>query len=368
MRDVTGTLIAGAAAVVAGWFALALLRRYVERGRVNRALVYWAAALGMFCVAAAGLALGEAFGWSSASFRLYYLFGGVLTVPWLALGTVQTSSRDRVTLHVLGATAIVVGLLFVFPTVRAEDPLLYGLGAAFGIVWGLLLLLAGAEGVNAGSLAVIGTFTAVGAFAVLTGQILEPIPAEQLPEAAELLPSSVRAFAVGGNAVGSLLVIVGGITAAIRLGAVGAPHLVAGNLLIAFGVLIAASGGLFAFVGDTEGHAIAFAIGVTVMYAGFTRTTRLAVPPVEAPVERSTPLVEVYTREDCGLCERAERLVAEEGGRADVRLVDIDEDPELQRRYNIRVPVVVVDGEEVAEGRIEPGTIAAAVERAREGA
>jgi glutaredoxin len=365
VRDLTGTLIAAAAAIVAGWFALALVRRYVERGRVNRALVYWAVALGMFCLASAGLAMGEAVGWSGAWFRLYYLFGGVLTVPWLALGTVQISSRDRFTLRALGITGLVVGVLFAVPMMRADDPILYGLGAALGIIWGLLLLTS-AEGANAGSLAIIGTFTAVGAFVVLNAQISGPIPVGELPEAADLLLPGVRAFAVGGNAVGSLIVIVGGITAATRLRAVGAPHLVTGNLLIAFGVLIAASGGLFAFVGDTEGHAIAFAIGVTVMYAGFTRTTRLAVPPVEAPSERSTPLVEVYTREDCGLCERAERLAEEEAAEADVRLIDIDADPDLQRRYNVRVPVVVVDGEEVAEGRIESGTIAAAVEHARE--
>lgn len=80
------------------------------------------------------------------------------------------------------------------------------------------------------------------------------------------------------------------------------------------------------------------------------------------------PRIDVYTRERCGLCRKAEELVAEEAGRrADVRHIDIDEDPELQRRYHVRVPVVVVDGREVAEGRIEPGAVAGAVRRARRG-
>lgn len=80
------------------------------------------------------------------------------------------------------------------------------------------------------------------------------------------------------------------------------------------------------------------------------------------------PRIEVYTRERCTLCRKAERLVAEEARRgADVHLIDVDEDPELKRRYDTRVPVIVVDGREVAEGQIQPGTVARAIRRARRG-
>lgn len=82
---------------------------------------------------------------------------------------------------------------------------------------------------------------------------------------------------------------------------------------------------------------------------------------------RRRVVVEVFTREDCGLCEEAEDRVAIEAGGAHVRHIDIDEDPELQARYNIRVPVVVVDGREVAEGRVEEGVVRQAVRRARKG-
>lgn len=73
--------------------------------------------------------------------------------------------------------------------------------------------------------------------------------------------------------------------------------------------------------------------------------------------------VTVYTREGCGLCRRAEELVAREARRHDVELVDVDADPELQRRYNVRVPVVAVDGVEVAELVVEPGQVRAALRR-----
>lgn len=82
---------------------------------------------------------------------------------------------------------------------------------------------------------------------------------------------------------------------------------------------------------------------------------------------RRRVLVEVYTRENCGLCEEAEDRVAAEAQGARVRMIDIDEDPDLQARYNVRVPVVVVDGREVAEGRVEEGVVRRAIRRARKG-
>lgn len=73
--------------------------------------------------------------------------------------------------------------------------------------------------------------------------------------------------------------------------------------------------------------------------------------------------ITVYTRQSCGLCRRAEELVAREARRHEVELVDVDRDPELQRRYNLRVPVVAVDGVEVAELVVEPGQVRAALRR-----
>ena len=74
------------------------------------------------------------------------------------------------------------------------------------------------------------------------------------------------------------------------------------------------------------------------------------------PWQRRRTVV-VYTRAGCGLCREAERLVAREARGHDVELVDIDADPDLQRAYTVRVPVVEVDGVEVAEGRLPPGAV-----------
>jgi hypothetical protein len=78
------------------------------------------------------------------------------------------------------------------------------------------------------------------------------------------------------------------------------------------------------------------------------------------------PSVVVYTRARCGLCRRAEALVAREVGRAGtVTHVDVDTDPSLVQRYGVRVPVVVVDGAEVAELELAPGIVRQAVRAAR---
>lgn len=82
-------------------------------------------------------------------------------------------------------------------------------------------------------------------------------------------------------------------------------------------------------------------------------------------IGRTRPAVVVYTRQGCGLCRTAEALAAAEARRAHLEFVDIDADDALQRRYHVRVPVVTVDGEEIAEGHVEPGTIRRAVRRAR---
>lgn len=82
---------------------------------------------------------------------------------------------------------------------------------------------------------------------------------------------------------------------------------------------------------------------------------------------RRRPRVTVYTRAGCHLCERAEATVARLArGRADVEIVDVDADPALTDRYTVRVPVVAVDGVEVAEFELDPAALRAALRRARQ--
>lgn len=74
------------------------------------------------------------------------------------------------------------------------------------------------------------------------------------------------------------------------------------------------------------------------------------------------PTVTVYTRAGCHLCEDAIAIVRQVAAeRADVVLVDIDADPRLHDRYTVRVPVVAVDGVEVAEYQVAREQLRAAL-------
>ena len=71
--------------------------------------------------------------------------------------------------------------------------------------------------------------------------------------------------------------------------------------------------------------------------------------------------VTIYTRAGCHLCEEAERVVRAEQPAAGfvLELVDIDRDPELARRYGVRVPVVAVDGQDLFEYEVPPDLLRA---------
>ncbi len=59
----------------------------------------------------------------------------------------------------------------------------------------------------------------------------------------------------------------------------------------------------------------------------------------------SRPLVTLYTRAGCHLCDDAKQVIAAARARAefDYEELDIDADPELRRLYNEEVPVIAVD-------------------------
>jgi glutaredoxin len=82
----------------------------------------------------------------------------------------------------------------------------------------------------------------------------------------------------------------------------------------------------------------------------------------------------IYGRARCGVCRRAEATVARElrrtlpSRRPTVRLIDVDE-AGLEERYGVRVPVVTLDGDEISELELVPGTVRQALrERRRAGA
>lgn len=70
----------------------------------------------------------------------------------------------------------------------------------------------------------------------------------------------------------------------------------------------------------------------------------------------SAPRLALYSRRDCHLCADAHRLIERlraEGAGFDLRIVDVDSDPELARLYGLEVPVLFVDGRKFAKVRVQ---------------
>jgi predicted thioredoxin/glutaredoxin len=63
----------------------------------------------------------------------------------------------------------------------------------------------------------------------------------------------------------------------------------------------------------------------------------------------------LVTREGCHLCDEALGLLRSMGHEPE--LADVDTDERLHDLYDWRVPVILVDGRVVAEGRIEAGAL-----------
>ncbi len=327
------TLAAFVATVVGGVFAVALLQRFAARGRTPASL-WWGLSLAQFAVASAALLAGQLLGWGGAVFRVFYLFGAVTNVLWLALGTIAINARRRGVTLTLGVVLLITAGLCAWGAVAGEQQLWLP-SVVLSLALAACCLLPSAALTARTAAVVVVAFTALAAVRVLGAEMVTAIPATGLPEGRELFGLQVRGLAVAGNAVGSVVVILGALASSAhvvwkrpdreadvlltgvnvsdrswfaataewlfagRRNAPKAGNVVRGNLLIALGVLLAAGSALFAYVSEvlgaiigvtladaeTTGHAIGLAIGVVVMYAGFRRT----LAPVETPLRATGP-------------------------------------------------------------------------------
>ena len=202
-------LLAFAAALV----ALRLAGRVTGRWRARRApeLLAWGAALFAYALAAAALAWGAAHGWDARAFRLYYLFGGLLTAPLLGAGSLLIWRRRWA-----GPVAVVYA------------------GLAVGIA-----IAVPVHGVFSGS----------------------DIPAAQ--DHLKFVPA--RLVAVAANTLGTAAVVV--------VAAATFRRRPLGNSLIVLGVATAAAGTALAGLGVTGSATFALA-AVLVLYAGFVAPSR----------------------------------------------------------------------------------------------
>lgn len=211
------------ATAVASLFAESTFVRWTQRRSAH--LAAWAVALAMFAFASAALAVGVSTGWDNGAFRVFYLFGAILNVPWLALGTVA---------------------------------LLIGEPAARRARWYLVFF----SGLAAG---------------VMLSAPMETVRGFEIPVGKDVFGALPRALAGIGSGIGAVVILTGAVWSVVRLlrtdgvtGTTSAGRLAGANCLIALGTLVLSSGGLVqGFVGHDEAFTISLAVGITVIYAGF---------------------------------------------------------------------------------------------------
>src|SRR3954470_19682505 len=96
--------LAALATLVAVAFALSTFERWLNRRRRHE--LAWTASLTMFAVASPARWVGVSTGWTEPTFRVFFLFGAILNVPFLALGTVYLLAGTRVGERVAGALTL----------------------------------------------------------------------------------------------------------------------------------------------------------------------------------------------------------------------------------------------------------------------
>jgi MFS family permease len=213
------------AALVAAAFTLMLARQYVRRRRPYQAL--WALALAMFAAASFVVFLGVLNGWSVGEFRVYWLLGAVLTVPFLAQGEVHLLVKDR---RVAAAVLLVLvfGTAFAISRIRSAQVDVAALSTHLPS----------------------GTKAFRGDRFVLQMARLYSIPAY-------------------------VVLVAGTLWSAWRMR--GRPDLrdrFAGTLAIAVGATVVAAGSAFAATGNSTGFSLTLAAGIAVMFYGFLRASR----------------------------------------------------------------------------------------------
>jgi hypothetical protein len=83
------------------------------------------------------------------------------------------------------------------------------------------------------------------------------------------------------------------------------------------------------------------------------------------------PELLLLTRVECELCEQMRSALEALGRRVPlppVRLVDVDGDPQLRRRYGLKVPVLLLKDSPICSGRLDEGELLAALRGGGRGA
>lgn len=236
------TALAAASAIVAMAFGLSTWDRWLRRRRAHE--LAWTVSMALFTVAALSLWWAEARGWSGASFRVFFAFGAIVNVPWLALGTVYLLAGPRIGRFTSQA-------LLVFS------------GFAVGVV--------------------------------CTASIKGVIDPHQLPKGSDHFGALPRVLAAVGSAIPATVIFVGAAWSAWRVLRGATPALTtsasrnvrstrmlaAGNVLIAIGAAVLSASGTFSGrLGADRAFAVTLLSGIVILFAGFLVASNATSPVI----------------------------------------------------------------------------------------
>ena len=221
-------LITAAVATLIGViFAFSTFERWLSKHRKHE--LAWATSLSMFAIAAFALALGAQMGWNPFLFKVFFLFGAILNVPFLALGTVYLQAGESI-------------------------------------------------GNKVGTVLVLLSFFAAGI--LIATPIIHPLPIHQLAQGSKVFGLLPRIFAGVGSGLGAMVVFGGAIYSFVRTRTT---RFRVSNALIAIGTAITGASGLLNSVfGAMTAFAVTLVIGITVIYFGFLAATATTTPKVTA--------------------------------------------------------------------------------------
>ena len=214
--------VAFTAAAVATLFVVDLGRHWAGRPRPH--VLAWTLAMGMYALATWALAIGLAFGWSSVLFRVFYAFGAILNVPFLAVGSAYLVLGEKVARRLLEAVSILAVFALI---VTFTAPFVAGLPA---------------EGVPAGS------------------DVFAPL--------SEVGPTGPRFWALLGNVVGTFLLLALAVRSVVKFWNTNR-RLVAGNALIVAGTVAPALGGTLTGLGEGTALSLSLLAGAAFLWAGY---------------------------------------------------------------------------------------------------
>ena len=209
------SVLSAIAAIAASLFAFDLWWDYRRRPRPH--IAAYGTGMTMFAVATWALFIGVTFAWTGPIYRTFFLFGAVLNIPFLALGS--------------------------------------------------MFLVVGKRSGHVMTIA-LGGFTAISTTLILTVPFQHPLPDGGIPHDIFEAGFGPRLFALIGGAVGGTILIVLALVSLVRFWRKDR-SIVWGNALILAGTLSAAWGGTGLALGEASGFALSLLIAVTLIWAGY---------------------------------------------------------------------------------------------------